>query len=80
MENKEIQIDTYTRTSVFSDDLHKFCNFAKPNDYIEITEWKNGEGVDILIDTHLTHAQKISFTYGEYDLIKKLMKRLKKLT
>lgn len=72
----QIKRDIYTRKAIFSDELHKFCMFAKENDFIEISQWKNGEGVDILIDTHLTHEKKFSFTYGEYTLIKKMMKML----
>lgn len=53
------------------DDLNKFCHLAKEHDYIEITEWSNGEGWDISFnDKH------ISLTYGELDAINYLTKVL----
>ena len=42
-----------SRKSV-SDDLSKYCVCAKKDDFIEITEWSNGEGWDITInDKHI---------------------------
>ena len=38
---KESNIDTYDRHSVFSE-LKTYCPLSKENDFIEITEWKNG--------------------------------------
>ena len=58
------------RKAVF-EDLKKFCYTAKEHDFIEVTEWTNGEGWDINFnDKH------ISLTYGELDAINYLVKVL----
>ena len=46
----------YNRKSI-TDKLSKYCTFAKENDFIEVTEWANGEG------------KSFSLTYGELDAI-----------
>lgn len=47
--------------------------FASGDDFIEVCEWKNGEGYDIAInDTH------ISLTYGELEAINYLVSQLNK--
>ena len=47
--------------------------FAKDSDFIEVCEWKNGEGYDISInDTHY------SFTHGELKAIEYLITQLNK--
>lgn len=64
------------RKAIFSD-LKGFCHFSKDYDFIEITEWSNGEGFDIYVDTS-KDRQTISVTDGEFHLIKKLVKKLRK--
>lgn len=54
------------------DDLKKYCYHAKDNDFIEVTEWSNGEGVDIQISDKKT----ISLTRGELDAITYLVMTL----
>ena len=56
--------------------LNQFDHFAKPDDFIEVSLWHNGEG----FDAHLsTHAEKtIKLTWGEFKAIKKLVKELDK--
>lgn len=51
---------TYNRRTV-SADLNRFDSLAKEDDFIEVSEWDNGEGWDISIgdDKHF------SLTYGE---------------
>ena len=41
----------YNRKSI-TDELSKYCTFAKENDFIEVTEWTNGEGIDITIHSN----------------------------
>lgn len=54
-----------------NDDLSKYCYFAKKDDFIEITEWTNGEGWDISFkDKHIV------LTSGELDAINFLTKAL----
>jgi len=47
-----------------SDDLTKYDYLAKEHDFIEITEWANGEGWDISLKDKL-----ILLTHGELDAI-----------
>ena len=55
-----------------SDDLKKYCYHAKEHDFIEVTEWSNGEGYDISI----SDTKFISLTFGEVDAIHYLVKLL----
>ena len=53
------------------DDLNKYCILAKDTDFIEVTEWTNGEGWDITINDKV-----ISLTWGELEAINYLVKAL----
>jgi hypothetical protein len=59
------------RRAVFSE-LKPYCNHSGDNDYIEVTEWSNGEGFDINIDRK-RGSEKFSLTYGEWELLQVLM-------
>ena len=61
-----------TKKSVLAD-LNDYCHLAKKDDYIEVTEWVNGEGFDVDINT-----ERFSLTYGQLRAIKKLVKELEK--
>lgn len=64
-------MDFYNRKSVY-DNLSKYDCLAKPDDFIEVTEWINGEGITITInDTFM------SLTYGQLDAINYLTNSLK---
>lgn len=54
-----------------SDQLHKYDHLAKEDDFIEVTEWGNGEGWDITLN-----EQVISLTWGQLDTIDYLIKHL----
>jgi hypothetical protein len=56
-------------------ELKDFDHLAKKNDFIEVTEWGNGEGYDIT----LSDNQIISITIGQFNAIKKLIKLYNKL-
>ena len=58
------------RKSVY-DDLNKYDCLSKKDDFIEVTEWTNGEGVDICINELYFHL-----TYGQLDAINYLTKVL----
>lgn len=63
-------MEKYNKKAIF-DDLDKYDYLAKESDFIEVTEWHNGEGWDIYInDTH------ISLTSGQLDAINYLTKSL----
>ena len=49
MEKLREKINTYYRRAV-SADLTVFDILAKPNDFIEVSEWHNGNGYDITIN------------------------------
>ena len=52
-------------------ELKGYCYFSKDNSYIEVTEWTNGEGVDVVIDSH--GIQRFSLTHGEFQALQLLM-------
>ncbi len=69
------EIEKYKRNAVFAE-LKEYDCTAKEHSYIEVTEWNNGEGIDVNIYNH--SERMISIGYGEFDLIKKLVKKLNK--
>ena len=58
------------RNSVF-DDLNKYDYLATKDSSIQVTEWSNEEGWDIVIDNNI-----ISLTFGQLDAINYLTKVL----
>ena len=70
---KKTDIDLYDRQAAFAE-LKHFCHLSKEHDFVEVTEWHNGEGFDITINA--TTEQNVSVTYGQFDAIKKLIKTL----
>ena len=69
-----INVENYNRKAVCCN-LEEFDPmFALSDDFIEVCEWKNGEGYDIAInDTHIT------LTYGEFEAINYLVTQLNKV-
>lgn len=53
----------YNRRSVFLE-LKHYDHLSKPNEFLEITEWHNGEGFDVTIGER--HFQ---FTWGEFEAL-----------
>lgn len=53
------------------DDLNIYDYLAKKDDFIEVTEWTNGEGWDITINDRI-----ISLTEGQLNAINYLTKHL----
>ena len=64
-------MDLSRRKTVF-DDLRKYSYSAKDDDFIEITEWRNGEGIDVTISDNNMFA----LSYEELDAINYLSKAL----
>lgn len=58
------------------DMLSKYNIASNENDYIEITEWTNGEGFDITIYRKGTGEHMINLSRGEIDAINYLTKAL----
>ena len=69
------QFKVASRKSVFSE-IGEYCYLSKEHDYIEITEWTNRDGFDV--DLSSLGAQKMSITWGQFKLLKKLVKQLEK--
>jgi len=67
----------YQRKSIFSY-LHTHCPLANEGrgDFIEVTEWFNGDGFDVEI--HNSRSERFQLTYGEFSALKKLVKELSK--
>ena len=59
-----------SRKSV-NDELKKYDYLAKDNDIIEVIEWTNGDGYDIIINDKI-----ISLTRGQIDAINYLVSSL----
>lgn len=54
------------------DDLKKYDYLSKDNDFIIVTEWTNGEGIDVTINDTL-----IPLTYGQLEAIYYLQNALR---
>lgn len=58
-----------------NDKLRKYCFLADEDDFIEVTQWANGEGFDVSISRK--HENKLlSLTFGEIEAIDYLVKAL----
>jgi hypothetical protein len=55
---------TYDRSSKFTE-LKPYDHFAKDDDFMEVTEWYNGEGFDVVIG----NEQKFSLTDGQFQAL-----------
>lgn len=72
---KELKIQESKRTTLFAE-LKPFDVFAKENDFIEVTEWTNGEGYDVTIEAG--PGAHFQITDGQFRALKKLIKTLNK--
>lgn len=61
----------YNNRKSVNDSLRKYDHLAKERDFIEVTEWINGEGYDISLND-----QVISLTHGQLEAINYLTKSL----
>lgn len=55
------------RRAVFGE-LKNYCMHSGDHDYMEVTEWANGEGFDIIID-RMRGIERFSLSHGEFDLL-----------
>lgn len=61
-------MEIYSRKSI-TDKLSKYCVCSNgANDFIEVTQWANCEGIDITIHSN-GQDKSFSLTYGELDAI-----------
>lgn len=68
-------IKTYKLDAAFAP-LNKFDHLSKPDDFIEVSMWHNGEGFDAHLSTQA--EQTIRLSWGEFKALKKLIKELDK--
>ena len=64
-------IETYDRKAKFAL-LKPYDFFASEDDFIELTEWNNGEGFDVTINGKGAN-EKISLTWGQWDALQALV-------
>ena len=77
MKKDKVEVSRGNKKALYCD-LKPFCpGYTKKDDFIEITEWINGEGFDVLIETD--KREKFSLTLGQYDALEHLVKELNKL-
>ena len=65
-------IETYTR-DVKMMSIKDYCHFAQKDDYITVTEWKNGEGFDVELISNTPGTGLFSLTYGEWKALTHLV-------
>jgi hypothetical protein len=75
MEMQKSTIQGYNRKAVFAE-LTEFDYLAKPNDYIEVCEWHNGEGFDVEVSGNVMPDSRFQLTWGQYKAMKALIKEL----
>jgi len=66
-----MSIEVNNRRAVFAE-LKDYCMHSGDHDYMEVTQWSNGEGFDIIIDRK-RGMERFSLSYGEWDLLQVLM-------
>jgi len=67
---------TYYKLDAAFASLCQFDHLAKPDDFIEVSLWHNGEGFDAYLSS--SGEQSIKLSWGEFKALKKLVKELDK--
>lgn len=71
---KQYEIDTYQRRSEFAL-LNQWCvGYGGEHDYIEVTEWANGSGFDVDIETN--QRQRFQLTWEQFKALKALINKI----
>jgi hypothetical protein len=66
-----MMIETYERKSKFA--LLKPYDFMSgENDFIEVTEWHNGEGFDVMLERKCG-VENFSLTWGQWEAVQALV-------
>ena len=65
-----------TNRKSISDSLKIYTFIDNEDDFIEVTEWTNGEGIDITISRVKGDSKMISLHYDELEAINYLSKSL----
>jgi len=66
-----VSIEVSQRRAVFAH-LKPYCFHAGEDDYMEVTEWSNGEGLDIVIDRK-GDTERFSLAHGEVECLQVLI-------
>lgn len=53
-------------------ELKPYCHLAKAHDFMEVTDWSNGEGFDVYVSS-VKGEHKISLTHGEWQALQVLV-------
>lgn len=69
---------TERKVNCVSASLEQFDHLANPEDFIEIREWSNGEGFDLYINMR-KKVTNIELTWGEWEAMKKMIKKMQKM-
>ncbi len=67
------EITRYKLDTAFAS-LKDFDICSKPDDFIEVSLWHNGEGFDAHLSSH--GEQHFQLTWGQFKALKKLIKEL----
>ena len=70
---KKYEIEVKNRKSVNAR-LMDFCYLSNKHDFVEVTEWTNGDGFDVTLND-----TTFMMTHGQLKAIKTLVKKLNKL-
>ena len=71
---KEYDISEYERKSLFAE-LKQWCfGYGSEHDYIEVTEWANGQGFDVDIETN--QRQRFQLTWRQWEALKHLVNKI----
>ena len=71
---KTYKVNEYERRSLFAE-LKQWCfGYGSEHDYIEITEWENGEGFDVDIETN--QRQRFQLTWRQWEALKHLVNKI----
>ena len=62
---KQAMISEITMKKSANVDLHEFSIYGQDGDWLEVTEWVNGEGIDIIMEKTKELSKNISLTYDE---------------
>ena len=63
-------IESYNRRANLAE-LESYCHLSKKDGFMEVTEWHNGEGYDIVLHNGM-FQQNFTLTHGELQLLQVL--------
>ena len=61
-------MEQYQRPARFTE-LKPYDHFAKEDDFMEVCEWHNGEGFDVIVGT----SQQFNLTHGQWECLQTLV-------